>query len=245
MTDWLEQLSHAGYTLLPAVLTPAEVEAARLACASVLAGPDAAPSVLVRGDAPPLGARNLLRLWPGATALARRPALADPLLRVLGPRGGLVRGLYFDKPPGSDWALPWHRDQTIAVRRHGPPGRFTKPTRKAGVPHVEAPPEILASMVTSRLHLDPMHDANGPLRVMPGSHTSSGAAGPATPDVTLRCQAGDVLLMRPLLLHASVHCVPDYRGHRRVVHLEFAPSPDLPDGYEWDTFLPLHNFSHG
>jgi hypothetical protein len=45
--------------------------------------------------------------------------------------------------------------------------------------------------------------------------------------------------MRPLLLHASGHCDRGHRGHRRVVHLEFAPDPDLPDGYEWHTFVPV------
>jgi ectoine hydroxylase-related dioxygenase (phytanoyl-CoA dioxygenase family) len=150
--------------------------------------------------------------------------------------------LYFDKPPGSDWALPWHRDLTIAVRRHGSSERFRKPTRKAGVPHVEAPPEILAGMVTARIHLDSMQDDNGPLRVIPGSHVlpALDQAGDGA-ELTLRCQAGDVLLMRPLLLHASLHCAPDYQGHRRVVHLEFAASPELPDDYEWDSFLPLRD----
>jgi len=68
---------------------------------------------------------------------------------VLGPQGGLTRGLYFDKPPGNSWALPWHRDLTIAVKQHGPLGCFTNPTKKAGVPHVQAPAELLARMVTA------------------------------------------------------------------------------------------------
>jgi ectoine hydroxylase-related dioxygenase (phytanoyl-CoA dioxygenase family) len=109
---------------------------------------------------------------------------------------------------------------------------------KAGVPHVEAPADLLATMVTVRVHLDDMTDVNGPLRVIPGSHRTTGCADDRAA-VTLRCRAGDVLLMRPLLLHASGHCDPGYRGHRRVVHLEVAPDPDLPDGYEWHTFLPL------
>jgi ectoine hydroxylase-related dioxygenase (phytanoyl-CoA dioxygenase family) len=153
-------------------------------------------------------------------------------------RGGIVRGLYFDKPAGTGWALPWHRDTTIAIKAHGLFGRFAKPTVKAGVPHVEAPRELLSTMVTARIHLDDMTDDNGPLRVIPGSHVrqadDSGEAG-----ITLRCAAGDVLLMRPLVLHASGHCAPWHTGSRRVVHLEFAPDPQLPDGCEWQTFIPL------
>jgi hypothetical protein len=79
-----------------------------------------------------------------------------------------------------------------------------------------------------------MTDANGPLRVVPGSHR---ADVPAESAVAVRCDAGDAVLMRPRLLHASAHCAPGHAGHRRVVHLELAGSPTLPDGYEWDTFV--------
>ena len=43
-------------------------------------------------------------------------------------------------------------------------------------------------------------------------------------------KAGDVSLMRPLLLHASSRAVEP--THRRVLHLEFAAGP-LPGGLEW------------
>jgi hypothetical protein len=234
MADWFEQVTHDGYALLRGVFTAAEVSAARSACAEALAGGD--PSVLAGSAGPAYGARNLLRLWPGALELARSAALAGPLLRVLGPAGGVVRGLYFDKPPGHSWALPWHRDANVAVRAHGKLGVFDKPTRKAGVPHVEAPAELLAAMVTARIHLDAMTPRNGPLRVVPGSHACESGRGEAA---TLLCEAGDVLLMRPLLLHASGHSDPECADHRRIVHLECAPSPELPDGYEWYEFAPL------
>jgi ectoine hydroxylase-related dioxygenase (phytanoyl-CoA dioxygenase family) len=166
--------------------------------------------------------------------------LAESILRVLGQSAGLVRGLYFDKPAGSTWALPWHRDLTIAVKRHGLMGRFCKPTRKAGVPHVEAPADILAAMLTARIHLDDMKEDNGPLRIIPGSHM--GGTAPPTGNefgVNLHCAAGDVMLMRPLLLHASCPCPADFAGHRRIVHLEWAAESKLPDDYSWHTFIPL------
>jgi hypothetical protein len=239
VAGWFEQLAEDGYAILPDVLTAGEVEAARRACADALADPAAASSLIGDG-ARPHGARNLLRLWPGAVAIARMPQLSGPLRRVLGPGGGLVRGLYFDKPPGDGWALPWHRDTAVAVKAHGRAGRFGKPTVKAGVPHVEAPGELLAGMATARVHLDDMGDENGPLRVLPRSHRTADDEPDDRAAVTIRCRAGAVLLMRPLLLHASGHCAAGHHGHRRVVHLEFAPSPDLPDGYEWHTFVPLH-----
>jgi hypothetical protein len=240
-TDWLEQLTEDGYTLVREVLSPTEVEEARQACAEALANPDAASSLLRSDDGrPPYGARNLLQLWPEVLTLIRKPPLAELLPHALGYSCGLVRGLYFDKPPGDSWALPWHRDSAVAVKSHGAIGRFARPTLKAGVPHMDAPTDVLASMLTARVHLDAMTAANGPLLVLPGSHRE--AHGPYPTDsagVALHCAPGDVLLMCPLLLHASAHCATGHGGHRRIIHLELASTPELSDGYEWHTFLPV------
>src|SRR5262245_4000455 len=196
MADRFEQLTDAGYALLPGVLTAVEVQAARAACAAALAVAAADRAVLAGQGGQPFGARNLFRLWPGVLTLARHPALASALRRVLGPRAGLVRGLYFDKPPGDSWALPWHRDLTVAVKRHGPLGRFDRPTTKAGVPHVEGPADLLATLLTARIHLDAVTDHNGPLRVVPGSHDPARPVQPGDrAAVTVTCAAGDVLLM--------------------------------------------------
>jgi ectoine hydroxylase-related dioxygenase (phytanoyl-CoA dioxygenase family) len=136
--------------------------------------------------------------------------------------------------------LPWHKDLTIAVRANRLPStHFTKPTTKAGVPHVEAPRAVLDSMLTARIHLDPVTEANGPLKVIPGSHRAGkGLALDTAPPRTLLAGAGDVLLIRPLLAHCSGKSHPDITQHRRVLHLEFAASGLLPDGYAWHTFLP-------
>ena len=65
-------------------------------------------------------------------------------------------------------------------------------------------------MLTARVHLDDVTDENGPLRVIPGSHRyGTTMDGRAAQPVTLHCRAGDVLLMRPLLTHASGHADAD------------------------------------
>jgi hypothetical protein len=51
-------------------------------------------------------------------------------------------------------------------------------------------------------------------------------------------ERGDVLLMRPLLAHCSNRSQQGTQQHRRNLHFEFAASPNLPDNYEWHTFLP-------
>jgi Phytanoyl-CoA dioxygenase (PhyH) len=237
MVPLLDHLQTDGFAIVPDVLSASEVHAAQDACSRALTASAAASSVLADRDGAAYGARNLLQLWPNVVELARAPKLAALLMQIVGSDGGLVRGLYFDKPPGHSWALPWHRDLTIAVQKHGVLGRFRKPTTKAGVPHVEAPADLLATMLTVRIHLDDVTDANGPLRVIPGSHNSTAERA----EVILRCHAGDAILVRPLLLHASGHSAEGHAEHRRTVHLEFAPSAELGEGYEWWEFILIED----
>jgi ectoine hydroxylase-related dioxygenase (phytanoyl-CoA dioxygenase family) len=136
--------------------------------------------------------------------------------------------------------LPWHRDLTVAVREHRPANdQFTKPTTKVGVPHAEAPAEVLEGMLTARIHFDPATDENGVLYVVPGSHRL-GRAMPADDAgaVAVTAAAGDVLLMRPLVTHCSGSSAAGTTMHRRVLHLEFAASRAPPAGYHWYEFVP-------
>ena len=100
-------------------------------------------------------------------------------------------------------------------------------------------PDYLERMVTLRLHLDDCGPQSGPMRVLPGSHTNgklddraaatwSARAGELAFDCVV--PAGGVVVMRPLLLHASASGTTE--GHRRVIHLEYA-AESLPDGLEW------------
>ncbi len=233
-------LADDGFALLPGVFAATAVRSAIAAWGAALARQAGDMAILSAADGVVSGARDLFRLWPGSAELARAPALLDALLADLGAGAGVVRGLYFDKPPGAGWALPWHKDYTVAVRAHRQLGRFRKPTTKAGVPHLEAPTDLLARMLTARIHLDDMTDENGPLRVIPGSHRFDRTADDeAREPVVIRCRAGDVLLMRPLLTHASGHADPATERHRRIVHLECAPAGEMGDGYEWREFVPL------
>ena len=229
--EWRAKLKADGYCLLPSVLGPDRVQSSLQDWEHICSENRGDPAILMGAEGAVSGARNLLRMWPSVVELAR----LCPITELLGPEAGVVRALYFDKPPGHGWALPWHKDYNIAVRTHGKIGTFSKPTTKAGVPHVEAPVELLETMVTVRVHLDDMNDQNGPLRVIPGSHRERDSR----PPVAIHCRSGDVLLMRPLLTHSSAHCEAACVQHRRIVHLECAPTPHLPDGYEWQDFVGL------
>ena len=234
---WREQLEDDGFAILPA-LSPEAVATALAEWAEVTRAHANDESLLTGEGGPAYGARNLLDLWPTVVELVRVPVLREVLLDALGEGAGVVRVLYFDKPPGHSWALPWHKDCSLAVEAHGRSGAFTKPTVKAGVPHVIAPKELLDRMLTVRIHLDAMTSENGPLRVIPGSHRAYHQSNdPHREAVALHCAAGDAILMRPLVTHASGHSKPGAKLYRRIVHLECAADAELPEGYRWKWFV--------
>lgn len=108
---------------------------------------------------------------------------------------------------------------------------------KDGIPHVQPPSSLLERMITLRIHLDDCDASNGALKVLPGSHRE-GKLAPVqikswrcrAEPVTCEFRKGGVLLMRPLLLHASSPAINPI--HRRVVHLEFAAEA-LPSELRW------------
>jgi hypothetical protein len=242
LDDAARRIDREGFTLALSVYNQDEVDQlGENLDAALCAAAGVGESIRGNGEAV-YAARNLLDLFPAARECWRRPPLTDLLRSVLGTDYGLVRGLFFDKPPGRAWALPWHQDRTIAVADNSLPSRlFTRPTCKAGVPHVEAPPELLGRMLTLRIHLDDVTPDNGPLRVAPGTHRPAAPAVDPTfadgPSLAILAARGDVLAIRPLVAHCSGHPKPGHERRRRVLHLEFAGERNLPDGYSWRQFL--------
>lgn len=240
MRNELSALDEDGFVLLRNVFDQREVAAWIAQLDGVFQQSGDAATALLRRAGSVYAARNVLEWFPASRTLWRTPALLELLGAVLGNAFGLVRALYFDKPPHQTWALPWHKDLTIAVREHGSSSvAFTHPTRKAGVPHVEAPIELLERMLTLRIHFDPVTEENGPLRVLPGSHRLGKAMDAGVEaETTILANPGDVLAMRPLVAHASGASHPETTLHRRILHLEFAADAQLAEGLAWHTFLP-------
>ncbi|WP_257463059.1 phytanoyl-CoA dioxygenase family protein [Archangium lipolyticum] len=183
------------------------------------------------------GVRNLFESVPRVRELARTGAMREAAEAVLGPGCFAVRALLFDKTPEANWKVIWHQDLTLAVRERRSVEGFGPWTEKAGIPHVQPPTGHLERMVAVRLHLDDCGAENGPVRVLPGSHRV-GRLGPddiaawreRTAPVECLVPRGGLLVMRPLLLHASSPATAP--AHRRVLHLEYAAEA-LPDGLEW------------
>jgi ectoine hydroxylase-related dioxygenase (phytanoyl-CoA dioxygenase family) len=218
------QIVHDGYALAREVLDRQSI--ARLIAAVDTAAGDRA-----------YGLRNLLRVVPATAYLAVSADMKRLVTSVLGEAAFPVGGILFDKSAAANWLVPWHQDVTIRVRsRSNLPG-FGPWSVKAGVVHVQPPSDILDRMVAVRVHLDPCGADNGALRVLPRTHRSGrlsdsqiDAARRAIDPLTCEADAGDVLLMKPLLLHAS--SASERPAHRRVIHLEYAAC-QLPGGLEW------------
>ena len=188
------------------------------------------------GDPQGAGARGVLVI-PAVRAFARSEASESLVSAHLGACPMPVRAIFFDKSSGSNWLVPWHQDLTIAVASKREAPGFGPWSVKDGIPHVQPPDELLKQMIALRLHLDDCDASNGALRVIPGSHKSGrlnpdqiAAARASSAEVVCEASAGDVLLMRPLLLHASSKSVSDRR--RRILHIEYCCG-ELPAGMTW------------
>ncbi|MFH5806896.1 phytanoyl-CoA dioxygenase family protein, partial [Alienimonas sp. DA493] len=198
------------------------------------------------------GVRGLLdpRRFPQAAAvraLAVRPEVWGLAAELIGPDAVAVRATLFDKSPGANWGVMWHRDERVelADRVASPP--WTAWKRADGRWTARPPHEFLLKMVALRVHLDDCGPDAGPLRVRPGSHrlaapAAAGDAGEAVGGANVgggaerACvvPAGGAVAMCPATLHASGWARFSGAGtkRRRVIHLEYAP-PVPPGGARW------------
>ena len=228
-----EQLLSDGYCIVPGVLDSTEI----FRLLSILDDLGQSESVRRRGGV--FAVRNLLELLPEVKRLAESAGLRSLVQPILGEQAFPVRGILFDKTEGANWKVPWHQDVTIAVESRVDVEGFGPWSTKADVVHVQPPASILEKMLSVRLHLDPCGDENGALKVIPQSHregrlpeTEAARRAAEGPMAICAVDAGDAVLMRPLLLHAS--SASESPKHRRVLHIDYA-SINLPDGLRWAT----------
>jgi len=222
-------LDEQGYAVVEDVLDAGECTALREALADLVVNPRSG------------GHRHLLAR-PEISGLCRHPRLVELVHPLLGPAAFAYKATLFDKTPEANWKVAWHQDLSVPVRGEARPAGWKGWSVKAEVLHAQPPHELLERLLAVRIHLDDCDASNGALRVIPGSHRSGRLDDvgierwKATSAVRCDLKAGGLLLMRPLILHAS--SAGDAPGQRRVVHLEFA-SEDLPEGLEWAERAPF------
>lgn len=181
------------------------------------------------------GSRLLLQ-EPWCLALAARLMAHDAIRQALPLQAQPVQCTFFEKSASRNWLVAAHQDLSIPVHERVDDPALSGWSEKEGVTFVHAPVEVLRQMLAARLHLDDCGLADGPLWLVPGSH----ALGPTDPadaarrsrdgSIAVPARQGDVLLMRPLTLHASSKSTGT--GRRRVLHFLFGPL-HLPHGLAW------------
>lgn len=227
----LEQFNATGFQIVPRILSDSEIE--QLISAVSMFQPTVTQSRRRRAFA----SRNLLHTGGAISNLPNIPKVCELATSLLGTDARVVRALFFDKTSEANWLVPWHQDVTIAVQQRTELPGFTTWTIKDGVQHVQPPAEILSEMLAMRIHLDDCGPQNGPLQVLPGSHSEGRLRDEGierwrkqVSPVECHVSAGGALLMRPLIVHASAAAKLPH--HRRVIHLEWCAA-SLPEPLKW------------
>jgi hypothetical protein len=177
------------------------------------------------------GVRHALGLDPVA-AFAQQPQMVELACSVLGPKAFPFRATLFDKSPHSNWLVVWHQDTALPLRSRVDVQGWGPWSVKEGIHYAHAPAMALEQILALRVSLDDSTIENGPLRVLPATHTLGVLSDDAIHDlaqkidpVNCAVSKGGVVAMRPLVVHASSKSQIEKR--RRVLHIEYASSDSI------------------
>ena len=134
---------------------------------------------------------------------------------------------YFNKDADTNWGVNLHRDLHVPLYERIEHPRWGNWSEKQGIPHAQAPRELLASMLAVRVSIDDCDTGDGALCVVPGSHATADVDNARVECIGPR---GHAVVMSPLLLHTSMKSESGLP--RRVLHFVYGPS-GLPDGARW------------
>lgn len=208
-----------GFAVIPELISTAEI--------AVLSN-ELGRSSLPRSRA---GVRHVMR-EPAIAVFARHPRLLELAQQVLGQSALPFRATLFDKSPTSNWLVVWHQDTALPLKeRRDSPG-WGPWSVKDGVIYAHAPANALEQVLALRIHLDDSTAQNGPLRVLPNTHTLGILSDAQLHELSARIRAvdcevprGGVVAMRPLIVHASSKSRGDQP--RRVLHIEYSATTNF------------------
>lgn len=222
--SWVGPIQKQGFAIIPRVLGQKEID-------GLLAG-------FSRVDLPRsrAGVRHAMKL-PAVAQMARDSRLLGIAQGILGSGAFPYRATLFDKSPTANWLVVWHQDTALSLRERREQLGWGPWSTKDGVTYAHAPASALSQVLALRLHLDDSTAENGPLRVLPGTHTLGvltddeiHALSARVAPVDCLVPQGGLLAMRPLIVHASSKS--HSRLPRRVLHIEYAASSALENGLE-------------
>lgn len=230
MNPHLSQFDKDGFVVLNEVFNDKEVTA-------IIHAIDTADhsNPTFRKTADLFAIRQFLKEIPAVQSLVLTDRLNTLIEALFGAGYFVVKSIYFDKPEQSNWFVAYHQDLTISVDKKTAAPGFGPWTVKHNQYAVQPPLDILERNFTIRIHLDDTNKNNGALKVVPGSH-AKGIYRPETIDWSVETESicevpqGGIMIMRPLLLHASGRTTN--RARRRVIHIEFSNTL-LPQGMNW------------
>jgi len=179
------------------------------------------------------GIRNAMS-HPSIAALANDPRLLTLASEVLGWLVFPYRATLFDKSPGSNWLVVWHQDTALPLKEQKTIHGWGLWSVKEGVNYAHAPTAAQNDVLALRLHLDDSTSANGPLRVLPRTHTKGVLTDEEiqtlvekTKPTDCTVPRGGILAMRPLIIHSSSKA--QVKMPRRALHIEYAASARFGD----------------
>jgi ectoine hydroxylase-related dioxygenase (phytanoyl-CoA dioxygenase family) len=156
---------------------------------------------------------------------------------VLGEEAFPFRATLFDKSPAANWLVVWHQDTALPLRQRRETPGWGPWSIKDGVNYAHAPASALGQVLALRVNLDDSTAENGPLRVLPVTHTLGVPTDEAVHELSTQVEPveclvsrGGVLAMRPLIVHASSKSQAEIP--RRGLHIEYAVSRLIADGLE-------------
>lgn len=216
MTAQSSDLESAGFTLRRDVVNAESRDLLlRLTTPAVISG---AVHHRVGGA---FAARGLLRKVSELARLLEACGIDGLASAALGDRAVPLDATFFDKHARANWTVPGHQDRVVAVASTTP----RKHRIRDGIAYAKLDAKTLAGLVALRIHFDATDGDSGALGVVPGSHLNGVMPNeqilkvPLEQYVSCAAGAGDVLILRPLLLHRS--SPSRGKGQRRVLHVVY------------------------